>query len=137
MMAFAVHTEGISVWTVFFMRILLRRIGICALLAAMVWLGALLADREMVCRELFRIHRAADFDLSAAQEMDFRIQDTVVDFVKEKLREITDVDQAKAYLREKLPQIQNVVYQTLLEETEIRFALLDAVGRLENIFFGG
>ena len=51
------------------MKKLLKRIGICLVLAASVWCGSLLADRQRLNDELIRFHVVANSDSEEDQSI--------------------------------------------------------------------
>lgn len=95
------------------MRKRIKRIGFCALFAAAVWLGALLADRQMLSRELIRLHVVAASDSREDQAVKLRVRNAVLAAIGEDLESIGDVEAAKSYLRENLPKIQRIANETL------------------------
>lgn len=91
----------------------LKRVGICVCLAAAVWLGAVLADRDALSRELIRLHVVAASDDQADQAVKLQVRSAVLASIREDLETIGDVTAAKAYLQENLPKIQRVANETL------------------------
>ena len=91
----------------------LKRIGICALLAALVWGGTVIADRQRLREELVRLHVVAASDSEEDQALKLQVRDAVVESLQEGLADVADVDQAKAYLQENLPKIEAVANQVL------------------------
>ena len=95
------------------MRKLLKRICLCFLLAAFFWCGTLLSDRQRLNRELVRLHVVAASDSREDQYNKLRVRDAVTESLTAQLQNIADVEQAKAYLQEKLPYIQKIAVTTL------------------------
>lgn len=95
------------------MRKLMRRVGFCFLLAALVWCGTLLADRELLNEELIRLHVVANSDSEEDQAIKLRVRDAVTESLREAMEDVADVEEAKAYLQENLPKIQKVANDTL------------------------
>ncbi len=89
------------------------RISICLLLAVLFWCGTLLADRQLLNRELVRLHVVANSDSPRDQATKLRIRDAVTESLQKDLEKIADVEEAKVYLLEKLPYIQQVAMDTL------------------------
>ena len=108
-----VHTEDISVWTVFFMRKLIRRVGFCFLLAALVWCGTLIADRQRLNEELIRLHVVANSDSEEDQAIKLQVRDAVTESLRGAMEQVADVKEAKAYLQENLSKIQTVANEAL------------------------
>ena len=95
------------------MKKLLNRVGICLILAAFVWCGTLIADRERLNEELIRLHVVANSDSDEDQSIKLRVRDAVTESLQNDLAKVADVDEAKAYLQENLPKIQAVANETL------------------------
>lgn len=95
------------------MKKLLNRVVACLLLAVSVWCGAVLADRERLNDELIRLHVVANSDSEEDQQIKLQIRDVVVDSLREDLARVADVGEAKAYLQENLPKLQQLVEDTL------------------------
>ena len=90
-----------------------KRIFLCLCLAAAVWCGTLLANRQLLNDELIRFHVVADSDDPEDQQVKLQVRDAVVESLSEDLSRLADVEQAKAYLQENLPKIQQIANQTL------------------------
>lgn len=97
------------------MKKLLKRTGICALLVCFVFVGSLIADRQRLREELIRLHVVANSDSDEDQAIKLRVRDAVIDNLQQSMRDVTDVDQAKAYLQENLPKIESLANQVLRE----------------------
>lgn len=93
----------------------LKRIGICFLLAALVWTGTVIADRQKLRQELVRLHVVANSDAPEDQAVKLRVKDAVVESLKDSMAELTDAEQAKAYLQENLPKIEALANRALQE----------------------
>ena len=102
-----------STWTVFFMKKLLKRIFICFLAVCVVYLGALLGDKEKLQNELVRLHVVAASDSAEDQAIKLRVRDAVLESLQEAMTDVTDADQAKAYIEQHLPQIEKVANEAL------------------------
>lgn len=95
------------------MRQMGKRIGICLLLAALMWTVGLVRDRAFLNRELIRLHVVANSDSDEDQAVKLRVRDAVLDSIRSDLKMVGDINQAKAYLRENLPKIQAAANRTL------------------------
>ena len=95
------------------MRKVLKRIGFVALLAALVWTGALLADRQRLSRDLVRLHVVAASDSADAQEQKLMVRDAVLESLRQGLADLTDVEQAKEYIRQHLPELDRIANEVL------------------------
>ena len=100
------------------MQKLRKRIGICFLLAAIVWSLGILHDRKMLNDNLIRLHVVANSDMLQDQNIKLQVKDAVVESLKEDLAGISDISEARQYLSENLPRIQQTV-NTVLEKSGI------------------
>jgi len=91
----------------------LKRIGICFLIVSFVWMGSLIADRTRLRRELIRLHVVAASDSGTDQAIKLRVRDAVIESLRDEMKNLKDVDQAKAYLQENLPKIEAVANRVL------------------------
>ena len=90
-----------------------RRRLFCLVLAAAVWTCGLLRDYKTVHEELIRFHVVANSDSEQDQAVKLKVRDAVIESLRADLQNIGDVEEAKRYLREKLPYIQKVANDTL------------------------
>ena len=96
-----------------FMKKAVKRVGICLLVVALFWCGTVISDRNRLQKELIRFHVVANSDSKIDQNRKLQVRDAVAASLQEDLQRITDVNEAKAYLQEKLPYIQRVAEETL------------------------
>ncbi len=87
----------------------------CLLLAGLVWLSGLLADRRELQENLIRLHVVAASDSREDQTLKLRVRDAVVAALQSSMGNCTDIDQAKACLRADLPRLQRLANQVLAE----------------------
>lgn len=98
-----------------FMRKIIKRIGILAILVMAVFAFALIRDRETLKNELVRLHVVGASNSQQDQSIKLSVRDAVLDSLGEALREATDVQQAKQYIQTHLPQIEEVANNTLAQ----------------------
>lgn len=96
-----------------FMRAVLRRIAICCIVAAFFWSVSLIRDRNALNSELIRLHIVANSDTSEDQMIKLQVRDAVIHSLCSDLENIGDVTQAKIYLEQNLPKIENLANQAL------------------------
>lgn len=96
-----------------FMYKILKRLGICALIALLCWTLGILSDRQELSSGLIRFHVVANSDRESDQNIKLQVRDAVLAGIREDLRSIGDIETAKAYIRENLPKIQTVANDTL------------------------
>ena len=96
-----------------FMRKLLTRFLVCLCIAAFVWSWILIRDRQMLRENLIRFHVVANSDSESDQTMKLKVRDAVLSNIREDMASISDVEEAKMYLQENLPKIQDIANRTL------------------------
>lgn len=89
----------------------------CILLALYVvfWCGTLYADRKALNENLIRLHVVANSDSEEDQALKLKVRDAVVDRLQETMQNLPDVEDAKAYLEEHLPELEAFVNQLIRE----------------------
>ena len=90
-----------------------KQLVLCACLSAGIWVWGLFADRQTLNEELLRLHVVAASDSQKDQSVKLQVRDAVIEYLSEDLAKIGDIDRAKAYIQENLPQIQQVANETL------------------------
>ena len=85
----------------------------CALLAAFVWCGTVIADRQRLNEELIRLHVVANSDGVEDQELKLLVRDAIITSLRQALADVRDTEQAKEYLQENLPKLQELANKTL------------------------
>ncbi len=90
------------------MRKIWKRVIVCFVLTCFVWCGSILADREVLNREIIRLHVVANSDSAEDQSIKLQVRDAVTASLEKELGNIADVETAKVYLQENLPKIQKI-----------------------------
>lgn len=98
-----------------FMRKLWKRVVFVAVVVAMFWTGTLIADRQRLNQELIRLHVVANSDAAEDQQIKLRVRDAIVESLRLGMEEVLDVEEAKAYLRQQLPQLEALANRVLRE----------------------
>lgn len=70
-------------------------------------------DRQVLNRELIRLHVVASSDSPEDQSVKLRVRDAVLKSIQADLADISDVQTAKSYLQKNLPKLQYVANQVL------------------------
>ena len=97
------------------MRKLWKRVVFVAVVVAMFWTGTLIADRQRLNQELIRLHVVANSDAAEDQQIKLRVRDAIVESLRQGMVEVLDVEQAKDYLRQQLPQLETLANRVLRE----------------------
>ena len=93
----------------------MKRIGICALLAALFWTGGLIADKQTLRQELVRLHVVGASDSAEDQQLKLRVKDAIVESLQADLQKLEDAQAAREYLQENLPKIEALANRVLEE----------------------
>ncbi|MBR4289508.1 MAG: stage II sporulation protein R [Oscillospiraceae bacterium] len=92
-----------------------KRVMLCALMACLVWVAMLITDKQTLRNELIRLHVVAASDAAEDQALKLQVRDAVVNSLRENMENVTDSEQAKAYLQENLPKIEALANRVLQE----------------------
>ena len=95
------------------MKKMFRRIAICGMSAAICWSVFLISDKKQLSEGLIRFHVVAHSDSQKDQDVKIRVRDAVLQSIQKDLQKIADIQEAKKYLVDNLPKIQQIVRQTL------------------------
>ena len=95
------------------MKKILKRIVLCAAVAGIFWLWSVIAQREQLNENLIRLHVVANSDSEEDQAIKLRVRDAIAESLSEAMADIADMEQARAYIRENLPKIQQTANETL------------------------
>ena len=95
------------------MKKLLKRVLLCFLLVCFVYTCALVLDRQKLRSELVRLHVVAASDSEEDQTIKLRVRDAVLESLQEGLRDVTDIEAAKAYIQSQLPRLETVANDVL------------------------
>lgn len=95
------------------MKNLLKRVFVCCLFVVICWSIFLLSDRNALNNQLIRFHVVANSNSETDQKMKETVKEVILASIQEDLNEISDVRDAKVYLAENLPRIQQLANETL------------------------
>lgn len=98
-----------------FMKKLMRWTVMVVLLVGLFRVGCLLADNVQLKNNLIRLHVVANSDSPEDQAQKIMVRDAIVEAVQGELGATGSVEQAKAYLQEKLPELERLANQVLRE----------------------
>lgn len=93
----------------------LKRIGVCALVAAVAWTAGIIRDKQNLQRNLIRLHVVAASDSAEDQSLKLKVRDAVICSLQENMESLTDTAQAKEYLQRNLPEIETLAGSVLQE----------------------
>ena len=95
------------------MKKLLKRVFVCFLLVCVVYIGALVADRQKLKNELVRLHVVAASDSEEDQAIKLQVRDAVLENLQDGLAGAADIEAAKAYIESQLPKLESVANEVL------------------------
>ena len=87
-----------------------------AVAAALLWGACTLQRQDALGQKVIRLHVIANSDSEEDQSIKLQVRDAVLNSLQSDLNKIADVNEARAYLQAKLPQIQAVA-NSVLEAT--------------------
>ena len=108
----SVHTEGISVWTVFFVRKLFKCVICMILLFVLISASVLVMESGQLHSSLIRLHVVADSDTAADQNAKLQVRDAVLDYLNTAMQ-AADVETAKKFLSDHLDELKEIGERTL------------------------
>ena len=97
------------------MKKILKRMAICGVFAAICWSTFLIAAKKELKDGVIRFHVVAHSDNQNDQEIKLAVRDAVLKSIQEDLQEVADIQEAKKYLENHIPKIQQIVCQTLTD----------------------
>lgn len=96
------------------MKYLWKGVRVCLMVAGLIWVVSLAADRYLLNDRVIRLHVVANSDTAEDQRVKLQVRDAVTDFLRETMAEITDVKEARAYICQNLQKIQNIANEALI-----------------------
>lgn len=95
------------------MRKIAKLICTLLLLSAAFWLGTVASDREVLSENLIRLHVVADSDSPEDQRIKLQVRDAITAKLETVMEQIPDMESAKAYLQEHLPELEQAANAVL------------------------
>ena len=95
------------------MKKIVKLMGTLFLLAAAFYLGTVASDRQMLSENLIRLHVVADSDSVEDQQIKLQVRDAITAKLGTVLADFPDLETAKAYLQEQLPELEKIANDTL------------------------
>jgi stage II sporulation protein R len=96
-----------------FMKKWIKRSCILALILSIFWCGGLIGDKMTLKENLIRLHIVANSDSQEDQELKLQIRDAVMEKLQPLMENIPDAQQAKAYLQNRLPELERYINDVL------------------------
>lgn len=98
-----------------FMKKLIRWALMVILLVGLFRVGCLMADNARLKNDLIRLHVVANSDTPEDQAQKLMVRDAIVEAVADGLQNAVDVAQAKKYLQQILPELEDLANRILRE----------------------
>lgn len=95
------------------MKKIAKLIVTCLLLAAAFYLGTVASDKAVLSQDLIRLHVVADSDSPEDQQIKLQVRDAIVEKLESVMDDLPDVESAKAYLQEHLPELEQIANDVL------------------------
>ena len=97
----------------FYLKKLLKLTAWLLLLATAFYAGSIVSDKRTLSENLIRLHVVADSDSKKAQENKLYVRDAIVEYLQPRLEEFADMDAAKEYIQQKIPELQELANDVL------------------------
>ena len=96
-----------------FMSKITKLVGTLLLLITVFWLGGIAKDKQMLSKNLIRLHVVADSDSAEDQAVKLQVRDAITEKLAAVMDDFQDLESAKAYLQEQLPVIEGIANEVL------------------------
>ena len=113
MFPITVHTEDNSVWTVFFMGKIVKRVVFFAVLAACFFTGGMLTVQPAFQQEWIQLQIVANVDAIGEETIRGQIREAVYNSLQQALQDASDLQLAKEYIQAHLPEIEEAISSCL------------------------
>ena len=97
------------------MKKILKFCGFCCLLAALVWFGSVIADRQSLDEDIVRLHVVANSDSEEDQALKLQVRDAVVTELQAVMEQIPNAEEAKLWIQDNLGELERFVNQFLAD----------------------
>lgn len=96
-----------------FMFKLVKRMLFLALVAALVYMGSVIADKNKLSEEILRLHVVANSDSEADQAVKLKVRDAVLSAVEESLVAVEFKADAQDSIENRLPELEQIANDVL------------------------
>ena len=96
------------------MKFIWKSVRVCLMIAGLLWIGTMVADRVFLNNQVIRLHVVANSDAQEDQDIKLQVRDAVNDYLREILADVTSVDEAKAYIAQSIPKLQSIANEVLI-----------------------
>ena len=95
------------------MRKIVKLVSTLLLIAAAFYLGTVYSDKRVLSENLIRLHVVADSDSAEDQAIKLQVRDAITRKLNTVMDDLSDMEAAKAYLQEHLPELEQVANDAL------------------------
>ena len=95
------------------MRKIVKLVSTLLLIAAAFYLGTVYSDKRVLSENLIRLHVVADSDSAEDQAIKLQVRDAITRKLNTVMDDLPDMEAAKAYLQEHLPELEQVANDAL------------------------
>lgn len=95
------------------MRKIAKLMGTLLLLSVAFGLGTIVQDKQNLSNNLIRLHVVADSDSAEDQKVKLQVRDAITEKLNSVMDDFQDVESAKAYLQETLPELEKIANDVL------------------------
>ena len=74
------------------MKFIWKSVRVCLMIAGLLWIGTMVADRVFLNNQVIRLHVVANSDAQEDQDIKLQVRDAVNDYLREILADVTSVD---------------------------------------------
>ena len=96
-----------------FVRKIMKRLLVLPLLVSFLFVVGLVKDHNALCEGLIRLHVVASSDGIEDQKIKLSVRDLVLNSLSDAMEDMTDIEQAKDYIRSHVPQLEAAINETL------------------------
>lgn len=91
----------------------IKWVWIAVVVLALFSFGTLIADMHALQSNLVRFHVVASSNSAEDQQMKLLVRDAIIAHLQKNVKGITDIQEAKKYIRSQLPELETVANHTL------------------------
>ena len=95
------------------MKKILKFVATLMLLTCVFWLGTVVSDLNQLQDGLIRLHVVADSDAPEDQRIKLQVRDAITEKLEAVMMQIPDIEEARVYIEEHLPELEELANQTL------------------------
>lgn len=107
-----------------FMKKFVSFLLVCVLIAGAFWLGTVIEDRQTLRECLIRLHVVGASDSQEDQEIKLLVRDAITQKLETVMAELPDMETAKAYIQDHLPELETVANNALEAAGSVKRAVI-------------